>query len=141
MQQGVRRVFAYGPVQKDSIFEIRSITKTFTGLILAQMVVQEIRFDNPMRTLLPAGVVTKPDGAEITLLDSTTPHSGLSLNLDNLHPADQANLFRWLRIAGSVRLPPQARSRALTGDCLRLQQHGSQIVRAGALTPCWPALS
>ena len=37
---GVRRVMAYGAAKPDSLFEIGSITKTFTGLLLAQMVVQ-----------------------------------------------------------------------------------------------------
>ena len=39
-KHGVQRVFAYGTAKPDSIFEIGSITKTFTGLMLAQMVVQ-----------------------------------------------------------------------------------------------------
>ena len=32
VDHGVRRVFTYGKAQPDSIFEIGSITKTFTGL-------------------------------------------------------------------------------------------------------------
>src|SRR5258706_3110224 len=40
VQRGTRRIFVYGPAKEDSIFEIGSISKTFTGLILAQMVAQ-----------------------------------------------------------------------------------------------------
>jgi CubicO group peptidase (beta-lactamase class C family) len=51
-----RRIFAYGTAHPDSIFEIGSITKTFTGLILAQMVVQKkVSLNEPVRALLPAG--------------------------------------------------------------------------------------
>jgi CubicO group peptidase (beta-lactamase class C family) len=86
---GQTRIFAYGTAQPDSIFEIGSITKTFTGLILAQMVEQKkLALDDPVRTLLPDGTVAKPDGPEITLLDLATQHSGLPRMPDNFHPLD-----------------------------------------------------
>ena len=75
---GVRRVFAYGTAKPDSIFEIGSVTKTFTALALAQMAQQGlVKLDEPVRDLLPPGTVEKPNGAEITLLDLATHHSGL----------------------------------------------------------------
>lgn len=93
-QHGVTRVFSYGAAKPDSIYELGSITKTFTGLVLSQMVEQgEVRLDEPVRELLPAGTVGKPDGSEITLLDLATHHSGLPREPDNLHPADPANPF------------------------------------------------
>src|SRR5262249_17965359 len=50
--RGTRRIFVYGPVKQDSIFEIGSISKTFTGLILAQMVEQhKVKMDEPVREL------------------------------------------------------------------------------------------
>ena len=89
VQHGTRRILVYGPVKEDSIFEIGSISKTFTGLILAQMVEQKkVRLDQPLRELLPAGTVPKPEGTEITLLDLATQHSGLPRMPDNFHPAD-----------------------------------------------------
>lgn len=107
---GVQRVFAYGAAKPDSIFEIGSITKTFTGLILSQMVQQgKVKFDEPLRDLLPPGTVAKPDGAEITLLDLATQHSGLPRMPDNFEPADEnnpyadyhaANLYAFLKIHG-----------------------------------------
>jgi len=39
-EHGTRRVMAYGAAKPDSLFEIASITKTFTGLLLAQMAAQ-----------------------------------------------------------------------------------------------------
>ena len=89
-----RRVFAYGAAQPDSIFEIGSLTKTFTGLAMAQLISQgKIRLDEPVRELLPPGTVAKPEGAEITLLDLITQHSGLPRMPDNFNPADPNNPY------------------------------------------------
>jgi D-alanyl-D-alanine-carboxypeptidase/D-alanyl-D-alanine-endopeptidase len=94
LDHGKRRIFAYGTAKPDSIFEIGSITKTFTGLILAQMVVQKkVTLDTPIRTLLPAGFVAKPDGAEITLVDLATQHSGLPRMPDNFKPQNPLNPY------------------------------------------------
>jgi CubicO group peptidase (beta-lactamase class C family) len=91
-KKGERRVFTYGAAKPDSIFEIGSISKTFTGLMLAQMVVQgKVRFDEPVRELLPAGTVTKPTDSEITLLDLATHHSGLPPMPDNMGRVNQVN--------------------------------------------------
>lgn len=88
-QGGARRIFVYGTVKEDSIFEIGSISKTFTGLILAQLVEQhKVRLDEPVRELLPKVTVAKPAGAEISLLDLAIQHSGLPRMPDNFHPAD-----------------------------------------------------
>ena len=95
IDHGERKLFAYGTAKPDSIFEIGSVTKTFTGLVLAQMVEQHVvTLDEPVRELLPAGTVTKPaSGAEITLLDLATQHSGLPRLPDNLHPKAQADPY------------------------------------------------
>ena len=95
IDHGERKLFAYGTAKPDSIFEIGSVTKTFTGLVLAQMVEQHVvTLDEPVRELLPAGTVTKPaSGAEITLLDLATQHSGLPRLPDNLHPKVQADPY------------------------------------------------
>ncbi len=93
-EHGVRRVFSYGTAASDSIFEIGSITKTFTGLILARMVEQgKVKFDEPVRELLPEGTVAKPQGREITLLDLSTQHSGLPRMPSNFKPADVNNPY------------------------------------------------
>jgi CubicO group peptidase (beta-lactamase class C family) len=73
---GVRRI--YGTAKPESIFEIGSITKTFTGLILARMAAAgKVRLEEPVRELLPEDTAAKPRGPKITLLDLTTQHSGL----------------------------------------------------------------
>jgi serine-type D-Ala-D-Ala carboxypeptidase/endopeptidase len=94
VEHGVRRIFTYGTAKPDSIFEIGSVTKTFTGLILAQMVAQgKVQFDEPVRALLPPGTVARPAGNEITLLDLATQHSGLPRMPDNFNPADKDNPY------------------------------------------------
>jgi serine-type D-Ala-D-Ala carboxypeptidase/endopeptidase len=94
LDHGQRRIFAYGAAKPDSIYEIGSITKTFTGLILAQMVVQKkVRLDEPVRELLPPGFVAKPNGPEITLLDLATQHSGLPRMPDNFKPKNPENPY------------------------------------------------
>ena len=94
VQHGVQKIFAYGAAQPDSIYEIGSITKTFTGLILSQMVLQgKVRLDQPVRELLPAGTVAKPNGEEIELVDLSTQHSGLPRMPANFNPADNANPY------------------------------------------------
>jgi D-alanyl-D-alanine-carboxypeptidase/D-alanyl-D-alanine-endopeptidase len=91
---GGQSVFSFGTAKPDSIFEIGSISKTFTGLILAQMITQgAVKLDEPVRELLPPGTVTRPNGAEITLLDLVTQHSGLPRMPDDLHPKDEKNPY------------------------------------------------
>ena len=88
-QHGTRRTLVYGPVSENSIFEIGSISKTFTGLIFARMVAEnKVKLDEPVRELLPPATVAKPEGAEITLLDLATQHSGLPRMPDNFHPSN-----------------------------------------------------
>ena len=87
--RGVSRIFSYGTAKPDSIFEIGSITKTFTGLLLSQMAAQQkVRLDEPVRALLPAGTVAEPQGPEMTLVDLATQRSGLPPMPDNISVAN-----------------------------------------------------
>lgn len=99
---GSRVVFAYGdpgpdalPLADSSVFEIGSITKAFTGVLLADMVERgEVALDDPVSKYLPDDV-TMPtrDGREITLLDLATHHSALPRLPTNLAPADASNPY------------------------------------------------
>ncbi|NIP78846.1 MAG: serine hydrolase, partial [Gemmatimonadetes bacterium] len=78
-----------------SVFEIGSITKTFTAALLADMVARgEMALDDPVQKYLPEGV-TMPrwEGREITLMDLSTHHSGLPRMPDNFDPANPANPY------------------------------------------------
>jgi D-alanyl-D-alanine-carboxypeptidase/D-alanyl-D-alanine-endopeptidase len=94
IDHGKRRVFNYGVARADSMFEIGSITKTFTGLALAQLVEQgKVRLDDPVRPSLFPDLAAAPSGAEITLLDLATHRSGLPSVPENLDPRDPGNPF------------------------------------------------
>ncbi|WP_317812774.1 serine hydrolase domain-containing protein [Rhodococcus sp. IEGM 1408] len=62
-----------------TLFEIGSVTKTFTALLLADGVLRgQWALDTPVRDLLPAGVgVPSRDGVQITLQHLATHTSGL----------------------------------------------------------------
>jgi len=83
------------PVGDDTVFEIGSITKVFTSLVLADMVLRgETTLDEPVRALLPVGaVVPSRGGREITLRDLATHTSGLPRMPSNFAPADPDNPY------------------------------------------------
>jgi len=83
------------PLGVKSIFEIGSITKVFTGILLTDMVARgEVSLDDPVAKYLP-DAVTMPSrgGREITLLDLSTHHSALPRLPDNMSPADATNPY------------------------------------------------
>lgn len=89
-----RQVYSFGTARRDSIFEIGSVTKTFTALLLARMVVAgETHLVEPVRELLAERFARKPYGAEITLLDLATHRSGLPVMPSGFRPVDHDNPF------------------------------------------------
>lgn len=78
-----------------SIFEIGSITKAFTGALLADMVARaEVKLDDPVRQFLPAHVrMPARAGKQITLLDLATQSSALPRMPNNMRPADRSNPY------------------------------------------------
>ena len=83
------------PLDGDSVFEIGSITKTFTATLLALMVQDhDVDLDDPVASLLPASVsVPMRYGRQITLADLATHTSGLPRNPANLDPRDPENPY------------------------------------------------
>ena len=83
------------PLDANTVFEIGSITKVFTGALLANMVARgEVRLDDPIAKYLPKTVrVPSRNGKQITLLDLATQTSGLPRLPGNLRPADQTNPY------------------------------------------------
>jgi D-alanyl-D-alanine-carboxypeptidase/D-alanyl-D-alanine-endopeptidase len=77
-------------VDGGTIFEIGSITKLFTALLLADIVQpREADLDEPVERLLPAGVrVPMRNGREINLRDPVSHYSGLTRRPTNLEPYD-----------------------------------------------------
>lgn len=102
LDNGKRRVIAYGrsrangaAIDGRTLFEIGSITKVFTGTLLADMVRRgEVKLDDPIELYLPSGVRTpRYQGQVITLGDLATQHSGLPRVPNNLHPPDPRNPY------------------------------------------------
>ena len=98
-----RRVVAYGNLAKgdprtldgDTIFEIGSVSKVFTSLLLADMVNRkEVALDDPAAKYLPENVkMPERSGKSITLLDLSTHSSGLPPLPSNLKPKDPRNPY------------------------------------------------
>lgn len=95
------RIFSAGssgsarPLDGNTVFEIGSITKTFTSALLADMVQRgEVKLDDPVSKFLPATVrVPSRGGKQITLLDLATQSSGLPRLPNNLSPANVLNPY------------------------------------------------
>jgi CubicO group peptidase (beta-lactamase class C family) len=98
-----RRVYAYGRTaldprspapDGDTVYEIASVTKTFTALLLADMAQRkEVSLDEPVANLLPPAVNLPDAKPPITLLSLATHHSGLPRMPGNFRPADAANPY------------------------------------------------
>ena len=87
-KQHERLVFSYGtksinnnePLDANTVFEIGSITKTFTATIAAQMYLNDYFLDDTVSHYLPVEQVTMPskDGVEIRLIHLLTHSSGIA---------------------------------------------------------------
>lgn len=80
---------------QDTLYEIGSISKVFTALLLAQMVLEgRMDLDVPVRQYLPEGTILPQfEGREITPFDLATHYSGLPPIPDDLEVADPANPY------------------------------------------------
>jgi D-alanyl-D-alanine-carboxypeptidase/D-alanyl-D-alanine-endopeptidase len=100
ISNGVEYIYCYGdadrikriPVDTNSIFEIGSLTKLYTGLLFSKEVVEKrMKLDESAFSYM-TGIVKKE---EISLIDLATHSSGLPRLADNFHPvpADSLNPY------------------------------------------------
>lgn len=97
------RYFPYGktavvggtPVNERTVYEIGSITKAFTGVLLADMALRgEVALDDPVRRYLPDSVrVPGTDSLPITLRLLSVQRSGLPRLPANFAPRDSTNPY------------------------------------------------
>jgi D-alanyl-D-alanine-carboxypeptidase/D-alanyl-D-alanine-endopeptidase len=82
-------------VDANTVFEIGSVTKVFTSLLLADAVQRgEVALTDPVSKYLPPDVkVPERNGKKITLIDLATHTSGLPRLSTNFHPKDPANPY------------------------------------------------
>lgn len=92
---GVKSLDSKEPVDEHSVFEIGSISKTFTGILLADMVVKgEVKLDDPLQKYLPEGVTAPTrNGKVIQLVQLSNHTSALPRMPTNFRPANPANPF------------------------------------------------
>ena len=119
-RDGQREYFYYGKTKvdgpaptSDTLFEIGSVTKTFTALLLALAVEHgDVQLDDPVRGLLPHDWSMPRRGQrEITLVELATHTSGL--------PENPPNLVRALFRDPKVQLDPFSRfDRGQLAECL-----------------------
>lgn len=84
-----------GKPDGDTVYEIGSVTKVFTGILLADMSARkQVGLDDPVAKLLPESVTVPRKGEKaITLLDLTTHTSGLARMPTNFAPKDPNNPY------------------------------------------------
>lgn len=83
-----------GIAPENIVFEIGSITKVFTGLLLAQASLDgRVGLDDPIARHLPAELELDPALAAITLRQLSAHTSGLPRLPDNLQPANPADPY------------------------------------------------
>src|SRR5436305_4182924 len=97
------KIYSYGKLAADSqivpdgdsVFEIGSMTKVFTSLILSDMVQRgEAKLDDPVSKFLPASAkMPERNGRKITMVDLATHTSGLPRMPNNMHPKDLTNPY------------------------------------------------
>jgi serine-type D-Ala-D-Ala carboxypeptidase/endopeptidase len=138
---GCRDTRTGGPVNEKTLFEIGSITKLFTALVLSDMANRgEVGLDEPVAELLPAATrVPARDGRAITLRDLASHYSGLPRIPTNLvwgdHPADPyagytaEDLYQFLATQELTRTPGESWEYSNVG--VGLLGH-ALVLRAGA---------
>ena len=96
-----RRIVTYGrastggpmPLDGDTVFEIGSMSKVFTSLLLADAVQRgEVALTDPITKYLPSSVKVPERGRPITLQDLSTHTSGLP-RLPDMNPKDPENPY------------------------------------------------
>lgn len=100
---GKEEYFTYGfsdsthrqPITKKSVFEIGSISKTFTSLLVADLILKgKVKLDDPIEIHLPDSLkIPSFKGARITFADLATHTSGLPRMPELADPKDENNAF------------------------------------------------
>jgi len=95
LDQRGARIVPSAPLDGDTVFEIASLTKILTALLLADMVQSgDVALDDPVAKYLPAHVgVPDYDGHAITLRHLATYTAGLPAFPDDLPKLDKAKPF------------------------------------------------
>lgn len=93
--QGVKSLETKEPIDEHTVFEIGSITKTFTGILLANEVIKgELSLDDSLQEFLPEGISAPTrKGESIKLVHLANHSSALPRIPTNLVPNENANRY------------------------------------------------
>lgn len=81
-------------ISEDTVFEIGSITKVFTTLLLADMWAKgEVQLDDPVEIYLPGIQIPERDGKKITIRHLASHTSGMPRTPDDFLPSDLSNPY------------------------------------------------
>lgn len=102
-KDGETQVISYGETEKgsaiapdgDTIYEIGSVSKVFTGVLLADLVQRgQVKLDDPLQKYLPKTTrASLTNRSRITFEHLATHTSGLPVLPENLSPADMMNPY------------------------------------------------
>ncbi|MFS4492903.1 serine hydrolase [Maribacter sp. 2308TA10-17] len=103
LKNGEETYYSYGKtalkegadLNENSVFEIGSISKVFTSILLSDQVLKgNMALEDPLSKYLPEGIkVPERNEKQITLKDLATHTSGLPRMPDNFRPADPNNPY------------------------------------------------
>ena len=140
---GEEQVFAFGQCDgkapdRDSVFEIGSATKAFTGVLLAERVkAGVVKLDDPVQKHLPEGwTVPRRDDRDITLLHLATHTSGLPKQADGFLAfaiAQARNPYARYDVAALTRGLPKTRVLYAIGS-----RHDYSNLGVGCSATPWP---
>jgi D-alanyl-D-alanine-carboxypeptidase/D-alanyl-D-alanine-endopeptidase len=123
-----RRVISHGhyslqdsrKVGPDTLFEIGSVTKIFTALLLADMALRkELNLNDPVRRFLPPDIAARADGLGETSLADLATHtagfpfwpSGIAADAAGLDAMASYSVEQLLEFTATFRAPPRAEVR------------------------------
>lgn len=115
------------PVNDRTRFEVGSLTKTFTGLLFAQMAaVGEVSYDDPISAYLPSHAVPRqPDARQISLVQLATHTGGLPRLPPNLdHQTTPCDPYGAYHLADLYHATALLNLCAAPGDTVRYSTFG-----------------
>ncbi len=92
---GVKSLKTNEPVDEHAVFEIGSISKAFTGILLADQVIKgQMKLEDPLQQYLPEGTSAPTrNGASIQLVHLANHTSGLPRLPSNFDPSNPSNPY------------------------------------------------
>ena len=126
----------------NTVYEIGSISKVFTGVLLADAVVTKtVKLDQTAQSLLP-GEVTMPKwkNREITLLDLATHRSGLPRLSDNMPAANPNNPYADYTSKLAYEFLNKHKLKNEPGQKSEYSNFGMSLLRIFDLVPIWQEL-